>query len=169
MEKWPTNPIDIIIASIRKNPNAVIADFGCGDAKLAQSVPNTVHSFDLVSRNELVVAADMAHVPLLNGSVDIAVYSLALMGTNVKECIRESHRVLKKDGVMKIAEVKSRFETESIGGLLGFVDIMHDLGFDLKKKVNILLLRQEEPLMMYVRTIKIKCLCSLILKNQPGN
>ena len=50
---------------------------GCGEARLAQSVMNTVHSFDLVgnSSNTMknpagmpvkVVACDIAHVPLEN-------------------------------------------------------------------------------------------------------
>jgi len=40
----------------------VVADFGCGDAKIARSVANVVHSFDLVALNEHVTACDMAHV-----------------------------------------------------------------------------------------------------------
>jgi len=40
----------------------VVVDFGCGDAKIARSVPNVVHSYDLVALNEHVTACDMAHV-----------------------------------------------------------------------------------------------------------
>ena len=40
----------------------MIADFGCGDAKLSSSVPNKVHSFDLVSVNDKVTACDMRKV-----------------------------------------------------------------------------------------------------------
>ena len=42
----------------------MVADFGCGDAKLAQNVPNKVHSFDLVSLNHHVTACDMANVSI---------------------------------------------------------------------------------------------------------
>lgn len=73
----------------------VIADFGCGEAELAQSVKQKVHSFDLVSTNEQVIACDMAHVPLGNASVDIAVFCLSLMGTNLQDYIVEANRVLK--------------------------------------------------------------------------
>jgi ribosomal RNA-processing protein 8 len=52
---------------------------GCGDARLAQTVPNKTHSFDLVSKNPRVTACDVAHVPLENESVDIVVFCLALM------------------------------------------------------------------------------------------
>jgi hypothetical protein len=47
---------------VRQNPALEIADFGCGEARLAASVNNRVHSFDLVAQNERVIAADMANV-----------------------------------------------------------------------------------------------------------
>jgi ribosomal RNA-processing protein 8 len=110
----------------------VVADFGCGaEATLAQRLlsvkselkkkrkrekeawcPFKVHSFDLVANgNSLITPCDMAHVPLQDGSVDIVVFVLALMGTNIADFIREAHRVLTPDGILKIAEVRSRFET----------------------------------------------------------
>lgn len=73
----------------------MIADFGCGEAKLAQSVKQTVHSFDLVAENERVTACDMAHVPLQNNSIDVVVFCLSLMGTNLQDYLLEANRVLK--------------------------------------------------------------------------
>lgn len=73
----------------------MIADFGCGEAGLAKSVKQTVHSFDLVAANELVTACDMAHVPLEDSSVDVAVFCLSLMGTNLHDFLTEANRVLK--------------------------------------------------------------------------
>ena len=52
--------------------------------QLAKSLPNKVHSFDLVAVNEMVTACDMANVPLQSENIDIAVFCLSLMGTNVK-------------------------------------------------------------------------------------
>lgn len=72
-----------------------IADFGCGDAKLATAVEQNVHSFDLVAINETVVACDMSNVPLEDASVDVAVFCLSLMGTNLNDYILEANRVLK--------------------------------------------------------------------------
>lgn len=40
----------------------VVADFGCGDCKIARSVKNKVHSFDLAATCELVTVCDMANV-----------------------------------------------------------------------------------------------------------
>ncbi|KAL4156346.1 hypothetical protein PRNP1_005377 [Phytophthora ramorum] len=133
-DKWPTNPLDTFIDYVKRHPKAVVADFGCGDARLAESVPNTVHSFDLVSRKPHVTACNIADVPLKDASVDIGVYCLALMGTSIREYVREVYRVLKPGGVLKVAEVKSRFESESLGGIVGFVQILSKMGFDCKSK-----------------------------------
>jgi ribosomal RNA-processing protein 8 len=96
--KWPINPLDTIIKFIKSRPaDLVVADFGCGEANLAKSVKNKVHSFDLVAADDdLVTQCDMKHVPLSNTSVDIAVFCLSLMGTNAVEFLCEAHRVLRQ-------------------------------------------------------------------------
>lgn len=80
----------------KKNESITVADFGCGDAKLAQAFPEIkIHSFDLIAVNQYVTAGDMAHTGLANGSVDIVVFCLSLMGTNLQSFIKEANRVLK--------------------------------------------------------------------------
>jgi ribosomal RNA-processing protein 8 len=111
VQQWPENPVDVMIEYIRRqDEQMVVADFGCGDAKLAAGVRQKVHSFDLVAVNERVTACDMRSVPLTNQSVDIVVFCLSLMGTNLVDFLKEANRVLKLSGTLKIAEVKSRFE-----------------------------------------------------------
>ncbi|KAL0973176.1 hypothetical protein UPYG_G00199940 [Umbra pygmaea] len=130
VKHWPDNPVDAIISYIRNKPaSLVIADFGCGDCKIALSVKNTVHSFDLAPINKHVTVCDMANVPLKNGTVDIAVFCLSLMGTNLKDFLVEANRVLVMGGILKIAEVASRFE--SVGN---FVSALSGLGFKLVTK-----------------------------------
>ena len=75
---------------------------GCGEAELAERLGSKykVHSFDLVSLNERVVVADMAKIPLARESVDVCVYCLSLMGTNLAHFFREAHRVLKMKWVI---------------------------------------------------------------------
>jgi len=67
---------------------------GCGDAVLASSLKSTnkVYSFDLVSKNEFVIAADIANVPLERSSVDIVVFCLSLMGSNISDFLTEARR-----------------------------------------------------------------------------
>jgi ribosomal RNA-processing protein 8 len=79
----------------------------------------------------------------------MAIFCLSLMGTNVKDFLLEARRVLKRGGVLLIAEVKSRFEEDSAavaearggrrrsnatvgGGVRGFVAALETLGFDLQ-------------------------------------
>ena len=127
---WPINPLDQVISYIRTLPNStVIADFGCGEARLAQSVPNTVHSFDLVAINSHVTACDMANVPLADSSVDLCVFCLSLMGTNISDFIGEARRVLKKNGRLKVCEIASRFTSED-----DFLHKIEKLGFTLVSK-----------------------------------
>ena len=111
VQSWPKNPIDLIIEWIKKRgKKAIVADMGCGDAMLAKSVENKVYSFDLVSKDPIVIASDMAHVPLPDESVDVVVYCLALMGLNIADFMKEAYRILKPNGSVWIAEVRSRFE-----------------------------------------------------------
>uniref|UniRef100_A0A6S8UDW5 Ribosomal RNA-processing protein 8 n=1 Tax=Chaetoceros debilis TaxID=122233 RepID=A0A6S8UDW5_9STRA len=201
VKSWPKNPVDVVhkwIISVHKKRareekkcKLRIADFGCGDAKLAEKLlqireekmisksakrrkknnevsgdasksvtcPFKVHSFDLVANgNPNIQPCDMANVPIPDSSVDIGVFVLALMGTNIADFIREAHRVLTPDGKLKIAEVRSRFESGVIGeeesngkskggkgeftyskkksddSLLNhFLDVMNQLGFNSTK------------------------------------
>ena len=130
VSKWPINPLDQVISYIRALPNSpVIADFGCGEAKLAQSVPNVVHSFDLVAVNSRVTPCNMANVPLPNSSVDVCVFCLSLMGTNISDFIKEARRVLKKGGCLKVCEVASRFPSEK-----DFSQNVEKFGFELTRQ-----------------------------------
>ena len=128
VSKWPLNPLNRIIDHIRTLPESlVVCDFGCGEARLAESVQQRVHSFDLVAINSRVTACDMAHVPLKKHTVDICVFCLSLMGTNVSDFILEARRVIKREGELRICEVSSRFL--SVGD---FVQDVEAFGFKLK-------------------------------------
>ncbi|XP_015708027.1 ribosomal RNA-processing protein 8 isoform X2 [Coturnix japonica] len=130
VQRWPQNPVDSIIQRLRqRSASLVVADFGCGDCKIANSVRNKVHCFDLVPLSPLVTVCDMAKVPLADESVDIAVFCLALMGTNLQEILEEANRVLKLGGTLMVAEVSSRFEE-----LRAFMNGMAQLGFKSGRK-----------------------------------
>ena len=55
------------------------------------------------------------------------------MGTNIGEFLRETHRVLKRGGYLKIAEVRSRFEGEK-DGIKKFMRTLKKAGFDCVEK-----------------------------------
>ncbi|TQV98764.1 hypothetical protein V2A60_007535 [Cordyceps javanica] len=140
---WPENPVDSFLQDIRSRgkirqpfkgkPGArpsslatsplprtggtcTIADLGCGDAALAQSLEADkgkmridVKSYDLQSPHALVTKADIANLPLEEGSVNVAIFCLALMGTNWIDFIEEAFRVLHWKGELWVSEIKSRF------------------------------------------------------------
>ncbi|KAJ1891551.1 25S rRNA (adenine645-N1)-methyltransferase, partial [Coemansia sp. S17] len=131
VEKWPVNPVDVFIQYLRnKSGKLVVADLGCGEARLSATVgqQHTVHSFDLVAYNELITPCNIADVPLPNDSVDVAIFCLALMGTDFLKFIREANRILRVGGELKIAEVISR-----VSDVDAFVQALEGQGFKLAR------------------------------------
>ncbi|OAQ63236.1 methyltransferase-related protein [Pochonia chlamydosporia 170] len=140
---WPENPVDSFLSDIRSRARAkpppkgrpgpppsqrhklalprttgtcTIADLGCGDARLAESLQQDkaklrldIKSYDLQSPSALVTKADIANLPLEDGSVNVAIFCLALMGTNWIDFVEEAYRILHWKGELWIAEIKSRF------------------------------------------------------------
>lgn len=100
----------------RTGRECTIADLGCGDARLAtvlapeaEKLRVKVLSYDLQSPSPLVTRADIANLPIESDSVNVAVFCLALMGTNWLDFIEEAHRILHWKGELWVAEIKSRF------------------------------------------------------------
>nr|XP_020647533.1 ribosomal RNA-processing protein 8 [Pogona vitticeps] len=123
--RWPEKPVQHFVRYLRNRPaSLVVADFGCGDCTLARSLRNKVHCFDLVALDPQVTVCDMAQVPLEAESVDVAVFCLALMGTNLCEILEEANRVLRVGGTLLVAEVASRFPD-----VRAFVGALAQLGF----------------------------------------
>ncbi|KXJ92288.1 methyltransferase-domain-containing protein [Microdochium bolleyi] len=99
----------------RTNGTCTIADLGCGDAKLAaelqakkKALRLDILSYDLQSPSPHVTRADIANLPLADGSVNVAIFCLALMGTNWLDFVEEAYRVLHWKGELWVAEIKSR-------------------------------------------------------------
>lgn len=68
---WGKNPVQLAIKWLRTKPDGwKVADFGCGDAQIAQELCKThrVLSFDLYSNNRHVTACNMASVPCDSGA-----------------------------------------------------------------------------------------------------
>uniref|UniRef100_U5EFX9 Ribosomal RNA-processing protein 8 n=1 Tax=Corethrella appendiculata TaxID=1370023 RepID=U5EFX9_9DIPT len=130
VEQWSMNPLDRIIKNIQKMPKEyLVCDFGCGEAKLAKSVLQKVYSLDLVAFDNSVIACDMSNSPLESNSINVAVFCLSLMGTNLSDFLLEANRLLKMNGILKIAEVSSRFDSVKL-----FIDFIQKCGFTMMNK-----------------------------------
>lgn len=100
----------------RTHGTCTIADLGCGDAQLSRSLQSDkdklrvqVNSYDLQSPDPIITKADIANLPLEDGSINVAIFCLALMGTNWMDFIEEAYRILHWRGELWVAEIKSRF------------------------------------------------------------
>ena len=110
MKDWGEIPYEYIASKI-KNKNRVVADFGCGENMMKTFIPNNkVYSFDHVAIDDTVIACDMAHTPLEDESIDIAVFSLALWGSNYTDYFKEAYRLLNYDGLVYIAEPTKAYD-----------------------------------------------------------
>ncbi len=125
---WELIPFDYYIELFKERPHAVIGDFGCGEAKLAQNLSNTVYSFDHVPLNDHVQVSDISNVPLEEGCLDAVVFSLSLMGSNFKDYLKEAFRTLRLDGILFIAEATSRFNNLDV-----FCDRLESMGFGVER------------------------------------
>ncbi|MFL6361763.1 MAG: methyltransferase domain-containing protein [Nitrososphaeraceae archaeon] len=122
-------PYEEIIKRIKQlSPRLQIGDFGCGEAKIMEVIePQRVYSFDHVAINDKVMACDVKRVPLADEALDVAVFSLSLMGKNWPEYIKEAKRCLVTNGILIIAET-----TKSLKGRLSSLrDIINAEGFEI--------------------------------------
>lgn len=141
---WSIIPYQEGIQWLQKRSSLVVADFGCGEAIIAKTLADkhTIHSFDFVAINDSVIECDMAHVPLEDSYLDVAMFNLSLMGLNYNDYIREAARTLKLDGQLWIYETSSR-----IGGIQKFIHDLELAGFKI--------IEQEEVWKFYfIRAIK---------------
>lgn len=129
-------PVDQAIRWLRGRPAEwAVADLGCGDAQIAATAAQQVHSFDLAATAPGVVACNMAAVPLPAGAVDAAIFCLSLMGTDYGAFLAEAARILKPTGWLWIAEVQSRFVDAGGASVLpAFLEALGQLGFKLRRK-----------------------------------
>ena len=124
---WVMTPYKEMVKFYKKRDGLVIGDFGCGEGFIYKdlSSKHTVHSFDHVAMEEFVTECDFSKTPLDDETLDVAIYSLSMMGSNINEYLHEAHRVLKLDGKINIIEATSRFKD-----VKQFMNQLQDFGFD---------------------------------------
>jgi superfamily II DNA or RNA helicase len=131
---WSVIPYEEIVKRIkqlftsRMLSTIQIGDFGCGEAKIMESFgPERVYSFDHVAINDKVTVCDMKNTGLANEILDVAVFSLSLMGKNWTDYILEAKRCLATNGYLLIAET-----TKSLKGRLSKLrDVLREQDFEV--------------------------------------
>lgn len=128
--RWDKVPADEIIKTYRQETGLRIGDFGCGEGMIGAALgkQNTMFSFDHVAANDSIVACDIANVPLESATLDVAIFSLALMGNNFTSYIDEGHRTLRLGGTLHILEMSRRFTDVD-----GFLTGLEGKGFEISK------------------------------------
>ena len=115
-EEIPRNKMIQYLEHLPGKKQKIIADLGCGFAEINEHFkanPRYVfHNFDHHSDNERVQSRDIKNTGLDHYSVDIAILSLAMWGSNCKEYIQEAHRILDTGGTLLIAEPYKRWNKE---------------------------------------------------------
>ena len=133
-EGWPTRPVDEAIKWLKCKPKKwIVADLGCGDAELSNSVAQEVKSFDLLAAVPGIIACNINNVPMASATVDVAIFCLSLMGKDYGSFVIEASRLLKTGGWLWIAEVQSRFNTKNNAILDDFIDCVEQIGFDIRQ------------------------------------
>lgn len=111
-EDIPVNKIISYLES-KRNRKLKILDLGCGRNLIKQHFTDQLNfdiiGYDYISCNDSKVA-DISKLPDDNESVKICIFSQSLMGSNWKEYINESKRVLEYNGEMIISESIERYE-----------------------------------------------------------
>lgn len=69
-------------------------------------------------------------------SMDAVIFCLALMGVDYPLFLKEGKRVLKQDGQMWIAEVRSRFVTDKVEDTGPFLQAVESLGFKIASQMR---------------------------------
>jgi superfamily II DNA or RNA helicase len=106
---WSEIPYVEIAKKINSRPDWIVGDFGCGENLLSKEITNKIHAFDHVAVDDDVIACDISNVPIEDGVLDVAVFSLALMGSNHQDYFKEAYRTLKTYGNIFVCEPSKKW------------------------------------------------------------
>lgn len=131
-ESWDVVPYEEEIEWLAARSTHVVGDFGCGEALIQEAMGeiHTIHSFDHVAIHEGVTACDIANVGLADDTLDLAIFCLSLMGSNITDYLLEARRCLKLDGRLHIWEPKGRMKDPE-----EFCRNLERLGFEVPSHV----------------------------------
>src|SRR5215467_865051 len=69
----------------------------------------------------MVIVCDMSATDLAEHTLDVAVFSLSLMGVNYQDYLREAYRLVRYGGWLKVAEPARRWKERDLEELLGAI------------------------------------------------
>ena len=140
MDYWDEAPYEEIAKKIT-DPNDKVIDFGCGSNDLKKELKNNqVTPIDHIAFDESVIACDMTDISKFvdDNSHDVAVFSLSLWGTqeNRESYLKEAFRVLKRKGVVYVAEAigdveKLEAKKEKM------IHVITNAGFDIIDNIDV--------------------------------
>jgi len=73
-------------------------NLGCGENLLSKEITNKVLAYDHVAIDENVTACDISNLPLEEAVVDVTVFSLSLMGSELQRLHKRGSQGLKING-----------------------------------------------------------------------
>lgn len=116
----PRNQIIQELDKIKTKRTKMVVDMGCGNADIAKHFAKdsrfTFTNYDHVSPNEFVVSCDISHTPLEDDSAEICILSMAMWGSNCREYITESARILESNGKLYIIEPTKKWSEKDAAG-----------------------------------------------------
>lgn len=121
-ESIPRNVIISRLDKIKTRRTKLVVDLGCGRAHIAAhfakdkrfAFTNYDHVADPTTNADADVSVsvcDISQLPLEDDSVEIAILSLAMWGSNCHDYVREAYRVLETRGWLYIIEPTKRWTT----------------------------------------------------------
>ena len=135
-ESWSVIPYEEWIKRIKKlSDRTLIGDFGCGEALISKEIGGRVTNIDHVAIDSNVISCDMSNVSehIKKGGIDVALFSLSLMGKNWEDYIVEASRCLKSNGYLFISETTKSLENR----LSNLRQVVNDNGFEIYKDEKI--------------------------------
>ena len=129
-KSWKVIPFNEWIKRIKKLPERyIVGDFGCGEAKIAEALGSRIINFDHVAMDSSIVSCDMSDVSqyVKDDELDVALFSLSLIGKNWQDYLKEASRCLNDDGLLFISETTQSSKLENIR------DEIKNLGFEIYK------------------------------------
>ena len=141
-EEIPRNKMIKYLEELPGKKRKIIVDLGCGFAHINEYFKDKrfkFYNFDHHSDNDMVVARDIKNTELDDYSVDIAILSLAMWGSNCNEYLKEAYRILDTNGILLIAEPYKRWNEdldEEGKPINRLVKLLEENNFEIRKKIE---------------------------------